>query len=70
MSGSSNGASLDVSIKPFCMGYEDFFAGFADGSHPSLTVSPDHGRMDRRGGEITTLNVHCNPNGQAGKFEG
>ena len=52
------------------MGFEDFYAGFADGAHPSLKVTPDHGRMDRRGGEITTLMVHCNPGGQAGKFEG
>ena len=70
MSGSSKGGDLFIDIKPFCMGFEDFYAGWAEGSHPSLAVGPDHGRMDRRGGEITTIQVHCNPNGQAGTFEG
>ncbi|GMH78100.1 hypothetical protein TrST_g12727 [Triparma strigata] len=70
MSGSSKGGDFAIDIKPFCMGFEDYFAGWAEGSHPSLSVSPDHGRMDRRGGDITTLNVHCNPQGKAGVFEG
>ncbi|GMH57238.1 hypothetical protein TL16_g02329 [Triparma laevis f. inornata] len=70
MSGSSKGGDFNIDIKPFCMGFEDFFAGWAEGSHPSLSIGPDHGRMDRRGGDITTLTVHCNPQGKAGVFEG
>ncbi len=59
-----------ISVAPFCMAYEDFYAKFADGSHPSLKVTPAAGRMDRRGGEATDFTVVCEPNGQAGEFEG
>ena len=50
------------------MTFEDYFAGFSADSHPSFSVSPAVGRMDRRGGELTTLTVACNPQGQAGTF--
>lgn len=67
---SSKGGETVIEIKPFCMGFEDYFAAFAAGSHPSLKVSPCAGRMDRRGGESTFLTVACQPNGQAGTFTG
>lgn len=67
---SSKGGDITIEIKPFCMGFEDYFAAFAPGSHPSLKVSPCAGRMDRRGGESTFLQVACEPNGQAGTFTG
>ena len=52
------------------MGFEDYYAAFSADSHQSLTVSPQAGRMDRRGGESTFLNVSCKPRGQAGTFTG
>jgi hypothetical protein len=69
-SNSSKGAEVTISVKPVCMGYEDYYAAFAPGSHPSLAVSPVAGRMDRRGGEPTELVVRCDPRGKAGTFVG
>lgn len=66
----SKGGDYEIVIKPFCMSFEDYFAAFTPGSHPSLKVSPCAGRMDRRGGEATYLVVSCEPNGKAGTFEG
>jgi hypothetical protein len=67
---SSNGGQIQIEIKPFCMGFEDYYAAFTKESHSSLKVSPCAGRMDRRGGESTFLTVSCIPNGQAGTFSG
>ena len=69
-SNSSKGADITLVVKPVCMGYEDYYAAFAPGSHPSLSVSPVAGRMDRRGGEPTELVVRCDPGGRAGTFVG
>lgn len=69
-SGSSAGGSLLISVPPVCMTFEDFYVAFSKESHPSLSVSPSTGRMDRRGGELTELTVTCQPNGQAGEFKG
>jgi len=69
-SNSSKGAELLLSVKPMCMGFEDFYAAFTSDSHPSFSVSPVAGRMDRRGGEPTELTVHCSPQGKAGTFVG
>lgn len=66
----SKGAELLLSVKPVCMGFEDYFAAFTGDSHPSFSVSPCAGRMDRRGGEPTELEVRCNPQGRAGTFTG
>merc|ERR1712154_433127 len=66
----SGGGEMEIVIKPFCMGFEDYYAAFAPGSHPSLKVSSCAGRMDRRGGEPTYMVVSCTPNGQAGTFTG
>jgi hypothetical protein len=67
---SGSGQSLDISVKPVCMTYEDYYAAFSADSHRSFSVRPATGRMDRRGGEPTELTVICNPNGQAGTFVG
>ena len=66
----SKGAELLLAVKPVCMGFEDYFAKFTDDSHVSFSVSPCAGRMDRRGGEPTELEVRCNPQGRAGTFVG
>ena len=57
-------------IQPMCMTFEDFYAAFSQDSHPSLSVSPATGRMDRRGGEVTELYITCDPRGQAGDLKG
>lgn len=67
---SSSGKTFEVEIKPFCMGFEDFFVSFTADSSDVFSVSPSAGRMDRRGGEITYLNITCNPNGKSGTFTG
>ena len=66
----SKGAELLLRVKPVCMGFEDYYAAFTPDSHPSFSVSPVAGRMDRRGGEPTELTVFCNPQGRAGTFIG
>jgi hypothetical protein len=66
----ANGAEMEIEVKPVCMTYEDYYAAFAPGSHPSLSVSPPAGRMDRRGGVPTDLVIKCMPNGQSGAFSG
>lgn len=67
---SSKGAELLLSVKPVCMGFEDYYAAFADGSHAAFSVTPVAGRMDRRGGEPTELEVKCEPKGRAGELVG
>jgi hypothetical protein len=67
---SSSGSALEVSVKPTCMTYEDFYVAFAPGSHRAFSVTPAAGRMDRRGGVPTVLKVKCEPGGQAGEFTG
>ena len=66
----SNPGKLTILVPPTCMTYEDFYAAFSKDSHPSLSVSPVTGRMDRRGGEPTELDIICNPQGQGGEFKG
>jgi len=67
---SGSGKTFEVEIKPFCMGFEDFYVNFTPDSHQSLSVSPKAGRMDRRGGESTFINITCEPAGKAGTFTG
>ena len=59
-----------IMVAPVCMTFEDYFAAFTADSHPSLSVSPAVGRMDRRGGEPTEMVITCDPRGQAGTFSG
>lgn len=56
-----------VLIKPVCMAFEDFYAGFTADSDPCFTVTPTEGRMDRRGGEPSLFDVEIRPNGQVGQ---
>jgi len=68
----ANGKGVDfaLEVKPVCMGYEDFYAAFAPGSHESFSVSPSAGRMERRGGEPSLLVITCQPRGASGVLEG
>jgi len=67
---SGSGETFHLAVKPVCMTFENYFVAFAPGAHPSLSVTPQTGRMDRRGGEITELLIKCTPKGKAGTFEG
>ena len=61
---------MTIAVKPVCMGFEDYYAAFSADSHPSFSVQPAVGRMDRRGGEPTMLDVICTPNGVGGELKG
>lgn len=52
--------TASVQVVPDSMGYEDYYAGFEDGPE-WLTVSCMIGKLDRRGGEETTLTVSACP---------
>lgn len=64
------GGSLQISVSSPCMTFEDYYAAFAPGSHPSLSVSPSAGRMDRRQGEPTIMEISCIPDGAGGVLTG
>lgn len=64
------GGSLQISVQSPCMTFEDYYAAFAAGSHPSLSVSPSAGRMDRRQGEPTIMEISCIPDGAGGVLTG
>mmetsp|Transcript_16625 Transcript_16625/g.52018 ORF Transcript_16625/g.52018 Transcript_16625/m.52018 type:complete len:231 (+) Transcript_16625:360-1052(+) len=60
----------DVFIKPVCMAYEDFYAGFTADTPSCFSVTPTEGRMDRRGGDPTVLTVQVKADGQVGQKVG
>ena len=64
------GESLQIAVQSPCMTFEDYYAAFAPGSHPSLSVSPSAGRMDRRKGDPTIMDISCIPNGMGGVLTG
>jgi hypothetical protein len=64
------GQDLKIDVAPVCMTFEDFYADFSKDSHPSFSVRPQTGRMDRRGGEKTKMVIRCDPKGQAGTHVG
>ena len=64
------GGVLSIEVKPVCMTFEDYYASFSADSHPSFSVSPVTGRMDRRGGEPSMMEIECRPSGQAGELVG
>ncbi|KAL7581196.1 hypothetical protein ACA910_005982 [Epithemia clementina (nom. ined.)] len=66
---SGSGETLTIEVPPICMTFEDYYAGFSATSDPFFTVSPPTGRMDRRGGKPTVLQVRCEPNGRAGQLK-
>jgi hypothetical protein len=45
-------------------------SSFSRDSHPSLSVTPATGRLDRRSGAPTIMQIVCEPNGQGGTFQG
>ena len=67
---STGSIETDLAVKPVCMTFEDFYCGWTADSHPSFTVGPLTGRMDRRNGEPTVLTIKCTPNGVSGDLTG
>lgn len=61
---------LVVEVRPVAMTFEDFYCGFSADSHPSFSVSPSSGKMERRGGDPTKVVVTCNPKGASGELVG
>ena len=59
-----------IFIKPVCMGYEDFYAGWAPETPAGFTVSPEQGRMDRRGGDPSVFDIEVKSDGQTGEKVG
>eukprot|EP00536_Pseudo-nitzschia_multiseries_P012504 jgi/Psemu1/298137/fgenesh1_pm.481_\ len=64
------GGALQIMVSSPCMTFEDYYAAFAPGSHPSLSISPSAGRLDRRSGEPTAMQISCDPNGAGGVLTG
>jgi hypothetical protein len=68
--GATETRALEIAVKPVCMTFEDFYCGFTADSHPSFSVTPTTGKMERRNGPPTTVKVTCNPQGAAGDLVG
>lgn len=66
----SSGETFTIEVKPVCMTFEDYFAGFSADSFPGFSVEPATGRMDRRGGEPSVLTVRVEPQGASGDLVG
>eukprot|EP00322_Chrysochromulina_rotalis_P012281 CAMPEP_0115859078 /NCGR_PEP_ID=MMETSP0287-20121206/16428_1 /TAXON_ID=412157 /ORGANISM="Chrysochromulina rotalis, Strain UIO044" /LENGTH=253 /DNA_ID=CAMNT_0003313363 /DNA_START=32 /DNA_END=793 /DNA_ORIENTATION=+ len=67
---STEEGKLKVEVNPVCMTFEDYYCGFTPDSHPSFSVTPDKGTLERRNGPPTELTVTCNPKGAAGELVG
>mmetsp|Transcript_13397 Transcript_13397/g.28090 ORF Transcript_13397/g.28090 Transcript_13397/m.28090 type:complete len:229 (+) Transcript_13397:133-819(+) len=65
-----SGGALGIMVSSPCMTFEDYYAAFAPGSHPSLSVTPSAGRLDRRSGEPTAMEIACTPDGASGILTG
>ena len=57
-------------VKPVCMGFEDFYAGWSPETPPGFSVSPIQGRMERRGGEPSLFDIEVKADGQTGEKVG
>ena len=51
------------------MTYEEFYCGFTKDSHPSFSCNPSGGKMEKRGGANTIIEVTCDPNGASGELK-
>jgi len=68
---SENDDSVMASLtRPFLTFSRRMLRSFSPDSHPSFSVSPNVGRMDRRGGEISHFQVQCDPRGASGELKG
>jgi len=65
------GAPLAIEVQPVAMAFEDFYCGFTVDSHPAFKVTENSfGKMERRKGAPTTVEVTCDPQGEKGMLVG
>ena len=63
--------SLSIDVAPVAMAFEDFYCGFTADSHPSFRVTQNSfGKMSRRNGAPTRVEVTVDPNGIKGELVG
>lgn len=55
--GATETKSLTIDVRPVAMTFEEFYCGFTADSHPSFSVTPTTGRMERRNGPPTQVTV-------------
>jgi len=65
---STTAKGINIDVRPVMMTYEEFYCGLTRDSHPSFSVSPVSGKMEKRGGAPTTVTVTCKPNGASGEL--
>jgi len=64
-------AKLVIEVKPVAMAFEDFYCGFTADSHPAFEVTQNAcGKMERRNGPPTPVEVTVDPNGAKGDLIG
>jgi hypothetical protein len=63
--------SFTIDVAPVAMAFEDFYCGFTADSHPAFRVTQNSfGKMERRNGAPTTVEVTCDPGGLKGQLVG
>jgi len=68
--GSTMSKTITINVTPVMMTYEEFYCGFTSDSSPAFSCSPNQGKMNKRGGAPTQIEVTCKPNGKAGELKG
>ena len=64
-------AKLVIEVRPVAMGFEDFYCGFTVDSHPAFEVTANaFGKMERRNGPPTPVEVTVDPRGAKGDLVG
>jgi len=64
-------AKLVIEVKPVAMAFEDFYCGFTADSHPAFEVTQNAcGKMERRNGPPTPVEVTVDPKGAKGTLVG
>jgi len=62
---------LTIDVSPVAMGFEDFYCGFTSDSHSAFHVTDNaFGKMERRHGTPTTVEVTVDPKGVKGQLVG
>lgn len=59
---------MRLNVVPDAVGFETFYAGFAEGAPSWLSVEPVAGQLDRKGGKDTIFTITADPQGE--EFDG
>ena len=63
--------SMTIDVAPIAMAFEDFYCGFTADSHPAFRVTQNSfGKMERRNGAPTSVEVTVDPAGAKGQLVG